>query len=126
MEKLRKKRAAERRKREEAMKINFPYPPTMDSVNRFFVDNVSLSDELLSCGDIDGSAYYLAAALVGSGQTQECVEALRSTIPPELYNALLQKFPEMKLQFEMEIAKVKARYDRNRHTEHVLFDEAYD
>ncbi|CDW55350.1 mitochondrial import receptor subunit TOM20 [Trichuris trichiura] len=122
-EKLRKKRALERKKWEDAKKITFPFPPTMESVNRFFMKQIASSDELYNYGDVDGAARCLASALVASGQSPECLNFLRGNMPPDLFVALKKVFPDMKIEFQQAMAEMSKKVEKG---EFVLTDEQYD
>ena len=88
--KLREKR------RQAAKKANANKGPCLpdlkdqDAVQRFFLQEVQLGEELLSQGDIENGVEHLSLAVAVCGQPQSLLGVLQQTLPPQIFSLLLQ------------------------------------
>ncbi|XP_018334608.1 mitochondrial import receptor subunit TOM20 homolog [Agrilus planipennis] len=71
----------------------FPNMKDHEAVQRFFLQEVQLGEELLASGDVDGGIDHLANAVAVCGQPNELLQVLQQTLPPEVFHALVQRLP---------------------------------
>ncbi|XP_011307137.1 mitochondrial import receptor subunit TOM20 homolog [Fopius arisanus] len=91
-----KKKLRERRKvKRQAKKTGSTIPDLKDHevVQRFFLQEVQLGEEMLTCGDVEGGIEHLANAVAVCGQPQELLRVLQKTVPPQVFHLLLQRLP---------------------------------
>lgn len=91
-----KKKLRERRlAKKQAQKTNSNFPDLSDHkvVQRFFVQEVQLGEELLGAGDIDNGIEHLANAIAVCGQPTQLLQILRKTLPLEVFLLLVQRLP---------------------------------
>ncbi|KAL0273692.1 UNVERIFIED_CONTAM: hypothetical protein PYX00_006313 [Menopon gallinae] len=97
-----RKRLRERRKqaREEAFAIRSQIPPLKDSdaIQKFFLQEVQMGEELLSQGDVVSGVEHLANAVAVCGQPQHLLSILSTTLPPQVFQMLVQHLSCMKRQ----------------------------
>ncbi|XP_012277595.1 mitochondrial import receptor subunit TOM20 homolog B [Orussus abietinus] len=89
-----KKKLRERRKaRKQAQKAASRIPDLKDQevVQRFFLQEVQLGEEMLSCGDLEGGVEHLSNAVAVCGQPQQLLQVLQKTLPPQVFELLLQR-----------------------------------
>lgn len=61
-----------------------------EAVQRFFLQEVQLGEELLSQGDIENGVEHLSLAVAVCGQPQSLLGVLQQTLPPQIFALLLQ------------------------------------
>merc|ERR1712158_196734 len=61
-----------------------------EAVQRFFLQEVQLGEELLSQGDIENGVEHLSLAVAVCGQPQSLLGVLQQTLPPQIFAMLLQ------------------------------------
>jgi len=61
-----------------------------EAVQRFFLQEVQLGEELLATGDIPNGVEHLALAVAVCGQPHSLLSVLQQTLPPQIYHLLLQ------------------------------------
>ncbi len=61
-----------------------------EAVQRFFLQEVQLGEELLSQGDIENGVEHLSLAVAVCGQPQSLLGVLQQTLPPQIFSLLLQ------------------------------------
>ncbi|XP_043483915.1 mitochondrial import receptor subunit TOM20 homolog [Leptopilina heterotoma] len=91
-----KKKLRERRKaRKEAQKAGSKIPNLKDHdvVQKFFVQEVELGEEMLASGDVEGGIEHLANAVAVCGQPHHLLQVLQKTLPPPIFHLLLQRLP---------------------------------
>jgi len=88
---LREKRKKNRQSRLAGTKI--PDLRTQDAVQKFFLSEVQLGEELLQQGDIDGAVEHLGSAIAVCGQPSHLLHIFQSTLPPQVFHILLQRLP---------------------------------
>jgi len=89
--KLREKRRQKRLARLAGSRI--PDLRDQDAVQKFFLSEVQLGEELLSQGDIDGAVEHLGSAIAVCGHPQQLLQILQQTLPPQVFHILLQRLP---------------------------------
>jgi len=97
-EKLRKKRNEQRKKKQESSKMNTSEMPDLrdyESVQKFFINEVQLGEELLGQGDVENGVEHLSAAVAVCGQPHQLLQVLQQTLPPQVFHMLLQRLPEV-------------------------------
>ncbi|XP_054000837.1 mitochondrial import receptor subunit TOM20 homolog [Hylaeus anthracinus] len=91
-----KKKLRERRKaKKQAQKTSSKIPNLKDHevVQRFFLQEVQLGEEMLTYGDIEGGTEHLANAVAVCGQPTHLLQVLQKTLPPQVFQLLLQRLP---------------------------------
>lgn len=88
-----KKMLRERRKaaREASNKRSIPNLRDSDEIQRFFLQEVQLGEELLGQGDVNNGVLHLANAVEVCGQPQQLLNVLSTTLPPGVFDLLVQK-----------------------------------
>ncbi|XP_071963667.1 mitochondrial import receptor subunit TOM20 homolog [Antedon mediterranea] len=64
-----------------------------EAVQKFFLDEVQLGEELLAQGDFDNGVDHLSNAVAVCGQPQQLLQVLQQTLPPQVFQMLIQKLP---------------------------------
>ncbi|ELT93544.1 hypothetical protein CAPTEDRAFT_175158 [Capitella teleta] len=64
-----------------------------ESVQKFFLQEVQLGEELLATGQIDSGIEHLSNAVAVCGQPQQLLQVLQQTLPPQVFQLLLQRLP---------------------------------
>ncbi|KAF7989308.1 hypothetical protein HCN44_007982 [Aphidius gifuensis] len=93
-----KKKLRERRKnKKQASKCGSEIPDLTDPelVQKFFLQEVQLGEELLAAGDLDGGIEHLANAVAVCGQPRELLSVLQKTLPPQVFHLLVQRLPSV-------------------------------
>ncbi|XP_003706768.1 translocase of outer membrane 20 [Megachile rotundata] len=91
-----KKKLRERRKaKKQAQKASSKIPDLKDHevVQKFFLQEVQLGEELLTYGDIEGGIEHIANAVAVCGQPTQLLQVLQKTLPPQVFHLLLQRLP---------------------------------
>ena len=88
--KLKEKRrlAAKRANADKGPKL--PDLKDQEAVQRFFLQEVQLGEELLEQGDIKNGVEHLRLAVAVCGQPQSLLGVLQQTLPPQIFSHLLQ------------------------------------
>ncbi|XP_064602992.1 mitochondrial import receptor subunit TOM20 homolog [Liolophura sinensis] len=92
-----KTRLRERRKRAKEHKpsksssTEFPNLSDPQAMQRFFLQEVQLGEELLAGGEIEDGVEHLANAVAVCGQPQQLLQVLQQTLAPQIFQLLLQK-----------------------------------
>ena len=61
-----------------------------EAVQKFFLQEVQMGEELLSQGDIENGVEHLSLAVAVCGQPQQLLGVLQQTLPPQIFSLLLQ------------------------------------
>merc|ERR1712038_119450 len=61
-----------------------------EAVQRFFLQEVQLGEELLAQGDVENGVEHLSLAVAVCGQPHSLLGVLQQTLPPQIYQLLLQ------------------------------------
>lgn len=64
-----------------------------EAMQKFFLQEVQLGEELLASGDIEGGVEHLSNAVAVCGQPQQLLQVLQQTLPPQVFQLLLQRLP---------------------------------
>lgn len=85
----------ERKKNRQARLVGTKIPDlrTQEAVQKFFLSEVQLGEELLAQGDIDGAVEHLGSAIAVCGQPAHLLEIFQSTLPPQVFHVLVQRLP---------------------------------
>ena len=91
--------------------MDLPDMRDYEAVQRFFIKEVQLGEELLASGitsqplnavidnlgwnsgDIDNGIEHLSSAVAVCGQPQQLLQVLQQTLPPQVFHLLLQRLP---------------------------------
>ncbi|XP_033120459.1 mitochondrial import receptor subunit TOM20 homolog, partial [Anneissia japonica] len=93
-EKLKEKRAKSKSKpSKNAGPSQLPDLQNPDAVQKFFLEEVQLGEELLAQGDFDNGVDHLSNAVAVCGQPQQLLQVLQQTLPPQVFQMLIQKLP---------------------------------
>ncbi|XP_043282171.1 mitochondrial import receptor subunit TOM20 homolog B-like [Venturia canescens] len=91
-----KKKLKERRKARKAAQKVSSIPLNLDDqevIQRFFLQEVQLGEEMLASGNLDGGIEHLCNAVAVCGQPHELLRVLQKTLPPQVFHLLLQRLP---------------------------------
>jgi len=91
-----KKKLRERRKQKRMSKTtgnNMPDLRDQEAVQKFFLSEVQLGEDLLSQGDVEGAVEHLGSAIAVCGHPQQLLQILQQTLPPQVFHRLLQRLP---------------------------------
>lgn len=84
------------RRRMAAKKASVSRGPTLpdfsdqEAVQRFFLQEIQIGEELLAQGDVEGGVEHLSLAVAVCGQPHSLLGVLQQTLPPQIYALLLQ------------------------------------
>ncbi|KAG8444508.1 hypothetical protein GDO86_009610 [Hymenochirus boettgeri] len=88
---------AERRKqkiaKERAGQSRLPDLKDAEAVQKFFLEEIQLGEELLAQGDYEKGVDHLTNAIAICGQPQQLLQVLQQTLPPPVFQMLLTKLP---------------------------------
>jgi len=84
----RRKRAAQETGKQSG--LNLPDFQDQEAVQRFFLQEVQLGEELLGQGDIENGIEHLSMAVAVCGQPHSLLGVLQQTLPAQIYTLLLQ------------------------------------
>ncbi|KMR04721.1 mitochondrial import receptor subunit tom20-like protein [Lasius niger] len=84
-----------RRAKKQAQKASSKIPDLRDHelVQKFFLQEVQLGEEMLACGEIEGGIEHLANAVAVCGQPAQLLTVLQKTLPPPIFQILVQRLP---------------------------------
>jgi len=88
--KLREKRKATSKSGGSSSGPQLPDFSDQEAVQRFFLQEVQLGEELLATGDIQNGVEHLSLAVAVCGQPHSLLSVLQQTLPPQIYQLLLQ------------------------------------
>lgn len=66
-----------------------------EAVQKFFLAEVQLGEDLLSQGDVEGAVEHLGSAIAVCGQPQQLLQILQQTLPPQVFHLLLARLPQI-------------------------------
>uniref|UniRef100_H2L6P4 Translocase of outer mitochondrial membrane 20 n=1 Tax=Oryzias latipes TaxID=8090 RepID=H2L6P4_ORYLA len=72
---------------------NFPDLKDAEAVQKFFLKEIELGEELLSQGEFEKGVDHLTNAIAVCGQPQQLLQVLQQTLPPPVFQMLLTKLP---------------------------------
>ncbi|XP_023247264.1 mitochondrial import receptor subunit TOM20 homolog [Copidosoma floridanum] len=88
-QKLRERRKAKKSAQNVSSKI--PNLKDHELVQKFFIQEVEMGEQLLSFGDIEGGTEHLANAVAVCGQPHQLLQVLQNSLPPQVFHLLLQR-----------------------------------
>ncbi|XP_066157004.1 mitochondrial import receptor subunit TOM20 homolog [Euwallacea fornicatus] len=95
-----KKKLRERRKAKKAAsssgkrcKTIFPDMKDHEAVQRFFLQEIQLGEELLAAGDLENGVDHLGNAVAVCGQPNDLLQVLQQTLQPEVFHLLVKRLP---------------------------------
>ncbi|XP_033972853.1 mitochondrial import receptor subunit TOM20 homolog [Trematomus bernacchii] len=66
-----------------------------EAVQKFFLEEIQLGEELLAQGDYEKGVDHLTNAIAVCGQPQSLLQVLQQTLPPPVFQMLLTKLPSI-------------------------------
>ncbi len=88
--KLRERRRLAAKRAHGAKGPKLPDLTDQEAVQRFFLQEVQLGEELLAQGDVENGVEHLSLAVAVCGQPHSLLGVLQQTLPPQIYQLLLQ------------------------------------
>ena len=90
-----KNRLRERRKKQKLAKetAGLSKLPDLKAVQKFFLEEIQLGEELLAQGEYEKGVDHLTNAIAVCGQPQQLLQVLQQTLPPPVFQMLLTKLP---------------------------------
>ncbi|KAI1284904.1 Mitochondrial import receptor subunit TOM20 -like protein [Halotydeus destructor] len=93
-QKLRERREQARKQRSPGQgSTEVPDLRNYEAVQKFFIQEVQVGEELLAIGDVENGVEHLANAVTVCGQPQQLLQVLGQTLPPQIFHLLLQRLP---------------------------------
>ncbi|CAH2098862.1 unnamed protein product [Euphydryas editha] len=95
--KLRERREKAQHNATKSRNLGGPLPDMSDheAMQRFFLQQIQLGEELLAAGDLEAGVEHLGQAVTVCGQTQQLLSVLQQTMPAPIFHLLLKKLPEV-------------------------------
>ncbi|KAF7703239.1 hypothetical protein HF521_022246 [Silurus meridionalis] len=91
--KLRERRRKQKAAQEKAGMSRLPDLKDAEAVQKFFLEEIQLGEELLAQGDYEKGVDHLTNAIAVCGQPQQLLQVLQQTLPPPVFQMLLTKLP---------------------------------
>nr|ADO28326.1 mitochondrial import receptor subunit tom20-like protein [Ictalurus furcatus] len=91
--KLRERRKKPKAAQEKAGLSRLPDLKDAEAVQKFFLEEIQLGEELLAQGDYEKGVDHLTNAIAVCGQPQQLLQVLQQTLPPPVFQMLLTKLP---------------------------------
>nr|KAG5693929.1 hypothetical protein BaRGS_008198 [Batillaria attramentaria] len=66
-----------------------------EAMQQFFLQEVQQGEELLAQGDVENGVEHLSNAVAVCGQPQQLLQVLQQTLPPQVFQLLIQKLPDV-------------------------------
>lgn len=66
-----------------------------EAVQKFFLQEVQLGEELLAAGDLENGVDHLGNAVAVCGQQNELLQVLQQTLQPHVFHLLVQRLPSI-------------------------------
>ncbi|KAL6101622.1 tomm20 [Pungitius sinensis] len=92
-EKLRERRRNQNVSRATSGLARLPDLKDAEAVQKFFLEEIQLGEELLSQGDFEKGVDHLTNAIAVCGQPQQLLQVLQQTLPAPVFQMLLTKLP---------------------------------
>jgi len=100
--KLREKRNQKKASSSSKKMANLPDPRDPQAMQKFFLHEVQLGEELLSNGEEEEGISHLSNAVAVCGSPQQLLSVLQQTLPPPIFNKLVQKLSEVIILYREE------------------------
>lgn len=65
------------------------------AVQKFFMNEISLGEQLLGLGEVENGIEHLANAVAVTAHKENIINILRSSLPDPVFKLLLEKLPEV-------------------------------
>ncbi|XP_032763288.1 mitochondrial import receptor subunit TOM20 homolog [Rattus rattus] len=88
---LREQRKKQKLAKERARVSKLPDLNDIEAVQKFFLEETQLGEELLAQGDYEKGVEHLTNAMAVCGQTQQLLQVLQPILPPPVFQKLLTK-----------------------------------
>ncbi|XP_042560582.1 mitochondrial import receptor subunit TOM20 homolog [Clupea harengus] len=92
-QKLRERRRQQKTSGDQAGLARLPDLKDAEAVQKFFLEEIQLGEELLAQGDYEKGVDHLTNAIAVCGQPQQLLQVLQQTLPPPVFQMLLTKLP---------------------------------
>ncbi|KAF7213327.1 mitochondrial import receptor subunit TOM20 homolog B [Nothobranchius furzeri] len=92
---LRERRRTQKAAKERAGLAKLPDLKDAEAVQKFFLEEIQLGEELLAQGDYEKGVDHLTNAIAVCGQPQQLLQVLQQTLPPPVFQMLLTKLPSI-------------------------------
>uniref|UniRef100_A0A3Q0REE9 Uncharacterized protein n=1 Tax=Amphilophus citrinellus TaxID=61819 RepID=A0A3Q0REE9_AMPCI len=92
-EKLRERRRKQKVSSEKSALTKLPNLNDEEAVQKFFLEEIQLAEELLAQGELDTAVDHLTNAVAVCGQPQQLLQVLQQTLPPPVFQILLTRLP---------------------------------
>ncbi|KAL6111058.1 mitochondrial import receptor subunit TOM20 homolog [Pungitius pungitius] len=92
---LRERRRKQKAANERAGMAKLPDLKDAEAVQKFFLEEIQLGEELLAQGDYEKGVDHLTNAIAVCGQPQQLLQVLQQTLPPPVFQMLLTKLPSI-------------------------------
>lgn len=92
---LRERRRKQKVAREKAGLMKLPDLKDAEAVQKFFLEEIQIGEELLAQGDYESGVEHLTNAIAVCGQPQQLLQVLQQTLPPPVFQMLLTKLPSI-------------------------------
>ena len=90
---LRKRRKKQKFAKERAGLSKLPDLTDAEAVQKFFLEEIQLGEELLAQGEYEKGVDHLINAIAVCGQPQQVLQVWQQTFPPPVFQMLLTKLP---------------------------------
>jgi len=94
-QKLREKRKSKKSSVKPSNNSTLPDLKDHEAVQRFFLTEVQLGEELLANGELEEGVEHLSNAVAVCGQPTQLLQVLQQTLPPQVFQMLLARLPEV-------------------------------
>lgn len=92
---VRERRKKQKLDQERAGLIKLPDLKDAEAVQKFFLEEIQLGEELLAQGDFEACVEHLSNAISVCGQPQQLLQVLQQTLPPTVFQMLLTRLPSV-------------------------------
>ncbi|XP_077073533.1 translocase of outer mitochondrial membrane 20 [Siphateles boraxobius] len=92
---LRERRKTQRAAQDKSGLAQLPDLKDAGAVQKFFLDEIQLGEELLAQGDYEKGVDHLTNAIAVCGQPQQLLQVLQQTLPAPVFQMLLTKLPSI-------------------------------
>ncbi|XP_037545980.1 mitochondrial import receptor subunit TOM20 homolog B [Nematolebias whitei] len=90
---LRERRRKQKVAQDKAGLAKLPDLKDAEAVQKFFLEEIQLGEELLAQGDYEKGVDHLTNAIAVCGQPQQLLQVLQQTLPAPVFQMLLTKLP---------------------------------
>lgn len=92
---LRERRKQQKLDQERAGLMKLPDLKDAEAVQKFFLEEIQLGEELLAQGEFETCVEHLSNAISVCGQPQQLLQVLQQTLPPPVFQMLLTRLPSV-------------------------------